>query len=279
MLTALAQLPGESMLAGADGTLRVVAILAAAGATGGLVYVAAQRPTFKEALGAFVLGAIVAAAAGYALEDAGAAPFALGMYLLLGSAALLFANPREPAEIGVWVVAAALGFAAFTVATDVKTGAFAVAALLIAFTSLKVLQAREMVHATLWLAGMLFGVAGVYLSLSAEFLALIQLLIYVGAVITLFLFTVMLTTPEESAHGLDSLELPPGVTIERVEALQEATPRMGAGPYKGFSETNPRKPVKIPATMYGVAIADNVYGDENTPRKKAADKPGKEAKP
>lgn len=269
MWTALAQMPGESMLVDASPLLRLVGVLAAASLGGGLVYAAARAADLRAAFGAFALGAVAVAAASYVLEDAGAVPFAIGIYLLLASAALLFANAREPGELGVWGVAAVVGFGVFTWTTDLKTGAFALASLLIVFTSLKVLQARELVHATLWLAGMLLGVAGIYLSVSAEFLALIQLLIYVGAVITLFLFTVMLTIPQEEAHGLDALELPPGVTIESVEDLQEATPRFGVGPYKQFQETNPRKPVRAPATLSGVAIADNVYGDETTPRKRS----------
>jgi len=146
---------------------------------------------------------------------------------------------------------------------------FGLMALLVLGSALMVLRVKELVHATLWLAGMLFGVAGVFLTLGAEFLAIIQVLVYIGAVITLILFTVMLTTPAEERPYLGELELPPGVTVESVEDLQKAVPVFtGVGPFKDLEETNPRKPQKVPASLYGVALADNEYGTEYTPRNK-----------
>ena len=53
--------------------------------------------------------------------------------------------------------------------------------------------ARNLFRAALGLALALFGVAVIYLFLEAEFLAVVQLLIYVGAILTLLLFGVMLT--------------------------------------------------------------------------------------
>lgn len=55
-------------------------------------------------------------------------------------------------------------------------------------------SARNLFRAALGLAGALFGVAALYLFLEAEFLAVAQLLIYVGAILTLIIFGVMLTT-------------------------------------------------------------------------------------
>jgi len=52
---------------------------------------------------------------------------------------------------------------------------------------------RNVVHATFWLLEVMFATAGIYLLLSAEFLALVQVLVYAGAVAVLTLFTVMLT--------------------------------------------------------------------------------------
>jgi NADH-quinone oxidoreductase subunit J len=56
-----------------------------------------------------------------------------------------------------------------------------------------VVRARNLFKAALSLAFCLFGVAGIYLLLQAEFLAGVQVLIYVGAVATLILFAVMVT--------------------------------------------------------------------------------------
>lgn len=52
---------------------------------------------------------------------------------------------------------------------------------------------RNVVHATVWLLEVMLATAGIYLLLSAEFLALVQVLVYAGAVAVLTLFTVMLT--------------------------------------------------------------------------------------
>jgi hypothetical protein len=130
-------------------------------------------------------------------------------------------------------------------------------------------RVRELVHASMWLATMLLGVAGVFLTLGAEFLAVVQVLVYVGAVITLILFTVMLTTPEEKRGFIEGLDLPPGVTVESVEDLQTGTPTFsGTGPYADLKTTNPRRVQKVPDNLYGVKLADNEYGTEFTPRDK-----------
>jgi len=55
------------------------------------------------------------------------------------------------------------------------------------------LLARNVVHAAFWLLEVMVAVAGLFLLLSAEFLALVQLMVYAGAVSVLVLFTVMLT--------------------------------------------------------------------------------------
>lgn len=52
---------------------------------------------------------------------------------------------------------------------------------------------RQLVHAALWLVGALGGVAVEYLLLTAEFIAWVQVLVYVGAVVVLLLFGLMLT--------------------------------------------------------------------------------------
>ena len=56
-----------------------------------------------------------------------------------------------------------------------------------------VVTTRQVVHAGLWLAVSLGSLAGCYLVMSADFVAWMQLLIYVGAVVVLLLFGLMLT--------------------------------------------------------------------------------------
>nr|WP_218913079.1 NADH-quinone oxidoreductase subunit J [Janibacter alkaliphilus] len=52
---------------------------------------------------------------------------------------------------------------------------------------------RQVVHAALWLVVSLLGLAGCYLVLGAELVALVQVLVYVGAVVVLVVFALMLT--------------------------------------------------------------------------------------
>ena len=59
-----------------------------------------------------------------------------------------------------------------------------------------VVTTRQLVHAALWAVVTLGALAGCYLLLSAELVAWVQVLIYVGAVIVLVLFGLMLTTRE-----------------------------------------------------------------------------------
>ena len=56
-----------------------------------------------------------------------------------------------------------------------------------------VITTRQLVHAALYLVIALAAVAGCFLALSAEFLAWVQILVYVGAVVVLLLFGIMLT--------------------------------------------------------------------------------------
>jgi len=60
-------------------------------------------------------------------------------------------------------------------------------------SALLVVTARNMVHAALWLVVTLASIAGCFLVLAAEFVAWVQVLIYVGAVVVLLLFALMLT--------------------------------------------------------------------------------------
>ncbi|MDO5741153.1 MAG: NADH-quinone oxidoreductase subunit J [Ornithinimicrobium sp.] len=70
---------------------------------------------------------------------------------------------------------------------------FLAVALLTAGSALLSVIARDVLHAALWLVVVLGGLAGCYLVLGAELVALVQLLVYVGAVIVLVLFALMLT--------------------------------------------------------------------------------------
>jgi NADH-quinone oxidoreductase subunit J len=70
--------------------------------------------------------------------------------------------------------------------------------------ALRVVTARNVVRAALYLVVTLSAVAGVYLLLSAEFVAWVQILIYVGAIVILFLFGLMLTKAPIGREALDN---------------------------------------------------------------------------
>ena len=76
-----------------------------------------------------------------------------------------------------------------------------------------VVTTRHLVRAGLWLVVALGAVAGCYLVLAAELVAWVQVLIYVGAVVVLLLFAVMLTRAPIGAS--DDLDRPrwPGVLV------------------------------------------------------------------
>src|SRR6202048_4264455 len=68
---------------------------------------------------------------------------------------------------------------------------YAFAAILV-FAALRVITSRNPVHSALWLVLSFFTAAGIWLLLQAEFLAIALVLVYVGAVMVLFLFVVMM---------------------------------------------------------------------------------------
>ncbi len=69
---------------------------------------------------------------------------------------------------------------------------FYVFAALLLFAALRVITARNPVHAALYLVLAFLTAAGIWLLLRAEFLAIVLVLVYVGAVMVLFLFVVMM---------------------------------------------------------------------------------------
>ena len=70
---------------------------------------------------------------------------------------------------------------------------FGIIALLMIVAALRVVTTNNVVHAALWLVVVLSGAAAQYVLLAAEFVAVTQVLVYIGAVMVLFLFGTMLT--------------------------------------------------------------------------------------
>ena len=74
--------------------------------------------------------------------------------------------------------------------------------------ALGVVVVRNVVHAALALLVSLIAVAGVYLILFAEFLALVQVLIYGGAIIIVLMFAIMLTRSSDYPRITDNKQWP-----------------------------------------------------------------------
>ena len=82
---------------------------------------------------------------------------------------------------------------------------FLVVGLLTLLSAVKVVTAKNVVHAALFLVAALGGSAILFLMLSAEFVAWVVVLVYIGAVLVLFLFGIMITrAPTGKDVGLDS---------------------------------------------------------------------------
>ena len=84
-------------------------------------------------------------------------------------------------EIVFWVLAAAMTFAAIRVVTT-----------------------RNVIHAALYLVVTLLGAATIYVLLYAEFVAWVQVLVYVGAIVVLMLFGLMLTRADIGKSNFDN---------------------------------------------------------------------------
>jgi NADH-quinone oxidoreductase subunit J len=92
--------------------------------------------------------------------------------------------------------------------------AFAIIAVFMVVAAIRVVSTDNVVHAALWLMVVLGGVGLNYLLLQAEFLAMTQFLVYLGAIIVLFLFGVMLTrAPLGRSDDLDNKLRPIGIVV------------------------------------------------------------------
>ena len=86
--------------------------------------------------------------------------------------------------------------AAAVFAADVNVAqnvAFYIIAAGMIWGALRVVTTKNVVHAALWLVVVLGGIAAQYILAAAEFVAVSQVLVYIGAVMVLFLFGIMLT--------------------------------------------------------------------------------------
>ncbi len=93
---------------------------------------------------------------------------------------------------------------------------FLVTAAVMLVAAVSVVTTRNLIHAALWLIVTLFGAAVLFAMLRAGFMAVIQVVVYIGAIAILFIFAVMLTRRELRDRGP---QLNPGWWLAAILAL------------------------------------------------------------
>jgi NADH-quinone oxidoreductase subunit J len=136
---------------------------------------------------------------------------------------------------------------------DVKTGFFYIFSVVLLFAAFRVITARNPVHAVLYLMLAFSQAAAVWLLLQAEFLAITLVLVYLGAVMVLFLFVVMMLD-----INMDSMRkgfwknFPLAATVGAVVALEMAAVLVG-----GFRITDePKTADMVEALSKGVQYSN-----------------------
>jgi len=112
---------------------------------------------------------------------------------------------------------------------NVQAALFYFFAAILVFAGLRVITARNPVHSALWLVLAFFTAAAHWLMLGAEFLAIVLVLVYVGAVMVLFLFVIMMLDVnfENLRRGFRSY-LPVGITIGVLVLIEMALVLLGS---------------------------------------------------
>jgi NADH-quinone oxidoreductase subunit J len=139
---------------------------------------------------------------------------------------------------------------------DVQSALFYAFSAVMLFASFRVITARNPVHAALYLVLAFFQASGIWMLLKAEFLSIALVLVYVGAVMVLFLFVVMMLD-----INIDSIRqgfwkhFPLAATVGAVIALELAAVLLG-----GFRISEPRTQVAAqvisPTAVTAVAPVD-----------------------
>lgn len=111
---------------------------------------------------------------------------------------------------------------------DIKTGFFYLFSAVLLFAAFRVITARNPVYAALYLVLAFFQAAAVWILLKAEFLAITLVLVYVGAVMVLFLFVVMMLDINVDAMRAGFWKhFPLAATVGAIIALEMAAVLLG----------------------------------------------------
>jgi NADH-quinone oxidoreductase subunit J len=149
---------------------------------------------------------------------------------------------------------------------EFKVIVFWVLAVVLVVASLRVITAKNTVHAALYLVLAFFNAAGIWMLLQAEFLAIALVLVYVGAVMVLFLFVLMMLDInfDKMREGFKA-HLPLGLIVGVLTVVQmtmvlwtkvqDSAPKTGASGQAGYSNTKSLGLVIYTQYVYAVEIA------------------------
>jgi NADH-quinone oxidoreductase subunit J len=121
---------------------------------------------------------------------------------------------------------------------------FYMAAAVVLFGALGAVLVRNVVHAALCLVATLLGVAGIYLLLLSEFLALVQVLVYGGGVVILLLFGLMLTNAQADPVVTDGSQRPFAYGVGAIIAGAFVAAMV-------FAQWNASPPIVHPLSIFG----------------------------
>jgi len=120
--------------------------------------------------------------------------------------------------------------------------------------SIMALQAKELIYGAISLAISFIGIAGFFVFLDAPYLAMLQIAVYVGAVVVLILFTIMLVRREESDEMVDRPESGEGSVGLWLAGLLSVG-IAGVAALAGPNLPNAPQPANLPVSELGPVLA------------------------
>ncbi len=127
--------------------------------------------------------------------------------------------------------------------------AFYILSLVLLGSAIYAIQAKSVIRSAFSLIICFLSVAGIFITLSAEFLAIIQVMVYIGAVAVLIIMTVMMTKQNEAGNKSNKLKIPAIIGALCIAALGCYTALTSK-----FSGTN--SPIDIETDTLGVTLFD-----------------------
>jgi NADH-quinone oxidoreductase subunit J len=126
---------------------------------------------------------------------------------------------------------------------------FLITALVCIGAAVAMVLSHNAVHSALWLVLNFFGVAVLYLLLNAPFLAMVQITVYAGAIMVLFLFVIMLLGSEKGQEEVN------GLPWQTPIALVLGLGLVGIAGYALFAADTPALATAAPTAEAAAAIA------------------------